>query len=221
MDEFWDSQMITSDLKSTHRPCGWLPVKSLDGAFLKTPYCKTFVKKYHKCVCVLFNSHSLSSSSTITKNGRYDAMTWQYKMQIRDKQNICTSDKRDRHTLHMSLWDNTHKKETWKRFFFDHTQRVKITTWSTLASVSKWRRKNTHCQRHQWPIKNEQQRLGRTGNCIIWSGHHRQYQETAITINNSNLTTTTKRYQSHHPQHTQWCTTTITWLLGTLLFIET
>ena len=38
MGEFWDSQMITSDLKSTHRPCGWLPVKSLDGTFLKTPY---------------------------------------------------------------------------------------------------------------------------------------------------------------------------------------
>ena len=38
MYEFWDSQTTTSDLKSTHRPCGWLPVKSLDHAFLKTPY---------------------------------------------------------------------------------------------------------------------------------------------------------------------------------------
>ena len=35
---FWDSQMTTPGLKSTHRSCGWLLVKSLDRSFLKTPY---------------------------------------------------------------------------------------------------------------------------------------------------------------------------------------
>ena len=31
-------QMTTSDLKATHRPCGWWLVKSLGTSFLKTPY---------------------------------------------------------------------------------------------------------------------------------------------------------------------------------------
>ena len=35
---FWDSQMTTPDLKSTHRSCGWSLVKSLGHPFLKTPY---------------------------------------------------------------------------------------------------------------------------------------------------------------------------------------
>ena len=35
---FWDSQMTTPGLKSTHRSCGWLLVKSLDRSLLKTPY---------------------------------------------------------------------------------------------------------------------------------------------------------------------------------------
>ena len=35
---FWDSQMTTPDLKSTHRSCGWSLTKPLDSTFLKTPY---------------------------------------------------------------------------------------------------------------------------------------------------------------------------------------
>ena len=35
---FWDSQMTISDLKPTHRPCGWLLVKSLGQTFFHVPW---------------------------------------------------------------------------------------------------------------------------------------------------------------------------------------